>query len=310
MAELTDWTLVRSFLAVIRRGSLSGAARATGLTQPTVGRHIDQLEQALGVALFTRSPGGLIPTEAARNLVAHAEGIEGAVGGLERAASASATSSEGIRGTVRVTASEIMGLAVLPSILAEVRYTHPGIALELALNNRTDDLLRRTADIAVRMVRPTQDGLVARRIGAVPLGFFAHKRYVDRFGAPQTLDDLARFHLIGFDRDDHSARAVAGGRLPITREIFAFRCDHDGAQMAALHAGLGIGLLQMGIARRTPHMVEVLPGALPITLECWLAVHEDQRNEPAIRATWDALAEGLTAWVGESGGLTEKPNDG
>jgi DNA-binding transcriptional LysR family regulator len=301
MTELTDWTLIRSFLAVVRRGSLSGAARATGLTQPTIGRHIDQLEVTLGVALFTRSPGGLILTEAARSLIPHAEAIEGAVAGLERAASAATLSAEGVRGTVRITASEIMGLAVLPPILATLRHAHPGIILELALNNRTVDLLRRTADIAVRMVRPTQDGLVARRIGELQLSFFAHRSYVERFGAPTSLDDLAKFHLIGFDRDDHSARAVAAGRLPISRDIFAFRADNDAAQMAALHAGLGIGLLQTGIARRSPDLIEVLPGALPISLDCWLAVHEDQKDEPAIRATWDALAEGLTAWVAAKG---------
>ena len=300
MTELTDWTLIRSFLAVVRRGSLSGAARATGLTQPTLGRHIDQLEAALGIALFTRSPGGLIPTEAAQGLMAHAEAIEGAVAGLERAASAATLSSAGVRGTVRITASEIMGLAVLPPILATLRRAHPGIILELVLNNRTDDLLRRTADIAVRMVRPTQEGLVARRIGDLRLGFFAHRTYVECFGAPSSLEELANFHLIGFDRDDHSARAVAAGRLPISRDLFAFRADNDAAQMAALHAGLGIGLLQTGIAHQSPDLIEVLPGALPITLECWLAVHEHQRDQPAIRAAWDALAEGLTAWVGGS----------
>lgn len=296
MAGLTDWTLLRSFLAVLRRGSLSGAARATGLTQPTLGRHIDDLEAALGVALFTRSPGGLLPTEAARSLVPHAEAMESAFDALVRAASAGGDAAQP-RGTVRISASEIMGTLVLPPLLAPLRYAQPGIVLELALNNRTDDLLRRNADIAVRMARPRQDGLVARRIGTVPLGLFAHRDYVERFGVPQTLAGLGDHHVVGFDRDDHSARSVVAGTLPIDRTLFSFRTDSDVAQMMAVQAGLGIGMIQKAIAGRDPMLVPVLAAEVAIDLECWLAVHEDQRDAPPVRAVFDGLADGLSQWV-------------
>ncbi len=296
MNELTDWTLLRSFLAVLRSGSLSGAARASNLTQPTVGRHIDELEAGLGVALFTRSPGGLLPTDAARSLLPHAEAMETAFAALKRAATLG-QDVENPRGTVRISASEIMGTFVLPPILAELRSRYPDITLELVLNNRTDDLLRRHADIAIRMTRPRQDGLVARKLGNVALGLYAHRLYLARHGLPAGLDNLGDFDLIGFDRDDHSARSVAEDKLPISRDIFSFRVDSDVAQVMAVRAGLGIGMMQRAMARNEPDLLPVLAGSVALNLECWLAAHEDQKDAPAIRALFDGLAEGLTQWI-------------
>lgn len=297
MANVTDWTLVRSFLEVLRRGSLSAAARSTGLTQPTIGRHIELFEQSLGASLFTRSASGLIPTEAARSLQAHAEAMEASMAALIRAAEMGGD-AEAPRGTVRITASEIMGTAVLPDMLAQVRQTYPEIVFELALNNRTDDLLRRDADIAVRMVRPTQEGLVARKIGETALKLYAHRRYLERFGTPDSVEALMKAHLIGFDRDDHSARAVAEGILPITRDLFRFRCDNDAAQMAALNAGLGVGVMQTALARRNPDLIEVLADRIGFKLDVWLAVHANQKDQPAIRAVFNELADRLRTFVG------------
>jgi DNA-binding transcriptional LysR family regulator len=148
------WELFRTFLEVARDGSLSGAARKLALTQPTVGRHIDALEAALGLSLFSRSPHGLTATPAALELVGHAEAMAAASAALRRTASSGAVAD---RGTVRIAASEMIGCEVLPPMLARFRRSHPGIVLELALSNRNEDLLRREADIAVRMVRPRQN---------------------------------------------------------------------------------------------------------------------------------------------------------
>ena len=145
------WELWRSFLAVTETGSLSAAARSLRLTQPTLGRHVDALEATLGAPLFTRSQHGLQPTSLALSLVPHAEAMASAADNLLRTASGEA---EGERGTVRLAASEIVGIEVLPAMLGRFREAHPGIALELALSNRNEDLLRRDADIAVWMVRP------------------------------------------------------------------------------------------------------------------------------------------------------------
>src|SRR5271165_5961022 len=200
-AREPGWDELRTFLEVARDLSLTGAARRLGLTQPTVGRHIDALEEALGVTLFTRSPRGLNPTPAAIALAPHAEAMAVAAAALARSASSEAAID---RGVVRVTASEIVGAEVLPPIFAGFRARNPGIAVELAVTNRNEDLARGDADIAVRMVRPTQSGLVARRIGAARIGLYARRDYCDRFGAPRSFADLAHHRMIGYDRDSRT----------------------------------------------------------------------------------------------------------
>jgi DNA-binding transcriptional LysR family regulator len=294
MAE-PDWDLYRSFLAVLRLHSLSAAARTLGLTQPTVGRHIAALEVALGkVALFTRSPAGLVATETALDLAPHAEAMAAAAAAFTRAASGEA---EEARGTVRITASEMVGGAVLPEILADLQVSHPGITVELALSNRTEDLLRRDADIAVRMVRPQQLALLAQYLGRIGLGLFAHHRYLERRRAPKSVAELAEHTIIGFDRDAAAARSLAGSALAVTRDQFAFRCDSDLAQWAAVRAGLGIGVAQLGLARREPELVQLLPRAVRFHLDVWLAMHEDLRASRRMRLVFDHLAHALRNYV-------------
>jgi DNA-binding transcriptional LysR family regulator len=295
------WELYRSFLAVVREGSLSGAARRLAMTQPTLGRHIAQLEAALGIALFTRSPGGLAPTDEALALLPHAEAMEASAAAVVRTASGAAGDESG---TVRITASEIVGAEVLPPILAAFRRRHPRIALELVLTNRTEDLLRRDADIAVRMARPKQEALLARRIGIVPLGLYAHRRYLARFGTPTDIDELRRHHLIGFDRDARSWQSLNEPRLSFDRALFSFRTDNDLAQLAALRAGLGIGGCQRPIAARDKALIPVLLEALAFRLDMWLVMHEDLRASRPLRLLFDHLAEGLGRYVA-NGAATE-----
>jgi DNA-binding transcriptional LysR family regulator len=289
-----SWDELRTFVEVARDGSLSGAARRLGLSQPTVGRHIDALEATLGSTLFTRSPRGLTPTPAAQALAPHVEAMAAAAAALTRTASGEAAAD---RGVVRVTASEVIGCEVLPPILAGFHAEHPGIAIELALTNRNEDLARRDADIAVRMVRPTQSGLVARRIGAARIGVYAHRDYLARFGEPRSLAGLASHCVIGFDRDNRSFRSAGDFARGLTREDFGFRCDSDLVQLAALRAGVGVGGCQENIARRTSELVAVLPNAIQYALEVWLVMHENLKTTRRVRLLFDHLAAGLTDYV-------------
>jgi DNA-binding transcriptional LysR family regulator len=288
-----SWDLYRSFLAVLREGSLSGAARSLGLTQPTVGRHVEALEEALGLALFTRSLHGLAATEAAQGLRADAEAMEAAAAALRRSASGQ---GEALRGTVRLTASEVVGAEVLPPIVARFQAQHPGVTIELALSNRVEDLLRREADIAVRMVRPTQGALVARRIGEVELGLHAQPQYLQRRGTPATLAELERHQLVGFDRETAFIREVLRKGLPLNRGMFSLRTDSDLAQLASLRAGCGLGLCQVPLGRRYG-LERVLPGALRWKLPVWLAMHGDLRANRRCRLVFDALARGLEEYL-------------
>jgi DNA-binding transcriptional LysR family regulator len=286
------WELYRSFLEVVRDGTLSGAARKLDLTQPTVGRHIDALEAALGLSLFSRSPQGLKATPVALELLSHAEAMAAASAALRRTASGGARAD---RGTVRLTASEMVGCEILPPILSRFRDAHPGIALELALNNRNEDLLRREADIAVRMVRPGQKALMARRIGKSPIGLFAHRDYVARSGVPRSVAELEAHCLIGFDRNAQPLKSLGRMPQPLRREMFGFRSDSDLAQFSALKSGVGIGGCQHAIARRHPELVPVLPKLIRFELDVWLVMHEDMRSTAHIRLLFDHLVAGLSA---------------
>lgn len=289
-----DWSLYRSFLAVMREGSLSGAARALGSTQPSMGRHIAALEQALGVTLFTRAPDGLKPTPMALEMQGPAEAMAAAVQHAARVASGGAQAQHG---TVRITASQIMGGEVLPELLARYREQHPQVTLELVLNNRSDDLLQREADIAVRMVRPTQQALIAKRLGRVDIGLFAHQRYARARGLPRSLPELAQHALIGEDQETVAARLGLQQGLAISREMFQFRCDNDLAQLAALRAGMGIGGCQLGIARRDPALLQVMPDVLSFSLDMWLLTHGDLRGNKRVMGLFRYLSQHLSAYA-------------
>jgi DNA-binding transcriptional LysR family regulator len=294
MASDIGWELYRSFLAVLDEGSLSAAARSLGVAQPTMGRHVATLEKSLGLALFTRSQLGLMPTEAAQSLRSFAVAMQSTAAALERAAASQGT---GVRGTVRVTASDVIGVEVLPPILTRLRDQHPDLVVELVLTNRVQDLLRREADIAVRMLRPRQELLVARRIGRIELGLHAHERYLSRHGTPRNLADLAKHSLIGFDQTTAFIRSAGKALSGWRREAFAMRTDSDLAHLALIRSGAGIGICQAAIGRRDAAIVRILAKQFSLPLETWITMHEDLRNSPRCRVTFDALVEGLQQHV-------------
>ena len=292
-----DWTLWRSFRAVMRTGSLSAAARLLGLSQPTVGRHVAELESVLGAALFTRAPDGLRPTAMATQLAPEAEAMAATAASLLRRASGEA---ESVRGAIRLTASEIVGAEVLPPILGAFHAANPETEIELVLSNVTEDLLHREADIAVRMVRPTQSALVARRVGATRVGLFAHRRYIEAHGSPATMDEVRRHTGIGYDTETPAIRALLATGIRLSRDLFAFRTDSDLAALAMVRAGIGIGACQIGVARRDPDLVRVLPEALAVDLDIWIVMHEDLRAIRRMRLMFDHLAEHLSAYAATS----------
>ncbi|MES2016078.1 MAG: LysR family transcriptional regulator [Pseudomonadota bacterium] len=296
MDKEPNWDLYRSFLAVLENGSLSAAARELGVAQPTLGRHIDALEEALGQALFVRSQLGYLPSAHALQLKPFAQSLAATASALLRAASA----GEGEpRGSVRVTASEVIGCEVLPAIVTHLHTQYPGLQIELALSNRPQDLLRREADIAVRNVRPTQQALVARRLGAIELGLHAHRDYLARRGTPASLAALTQHALIGYDHETAFIRSMKHHLGELTRADFALRSDSHLAQLAAIRAGFGIGICQAALARRDPALVRVLPAAFAPPLDTWLVMHEDLRDSLRCKVVYAALADGLAAYLNE-----------
>jgi DNA-binding transcriptional LysR family regulator len=298
MVSNLSWELYRTFLAVLTEGSLSGAARALGITQPTAGRHIEALEAAFGQPLFTRSQTGLLPTEAAAALRGYAEAMRSTAAALERVA---ASRGEAMKGVVRISASEVVSVEVLPPVIAQLRRAQPGIVIELVVSNRVQDLLQREVDIAVRMTRPVQEMLVARRIGAIEVGMHARDDYLAAHGTPVTLDDLHRHALVGFDEVTPFIRNAAKMFPTWHREAFSVRSSSDLAQLAMIRAGCGIGFCQAGVARRDPRLVRVLEQSATFSLETWITMHEDLRGNPRCKTVFDALATGLSAYIEETG---------
>jgi DNA-binding transcriptional LysR family regulator len=201
-----------------------------------------------------------------------------------------------VRGAVRITASEMIGAHVLPPILTAFRREHPEVVIELVLSNRTEDLLRREADIAIRMVRPAQGALVARGLGDIALGLHARADYLAAHPAPKSLADLKDHTLIGYDQETPAIRALLRGGLPLTRDMFALRTDSDLGQYAAISAGFGLGACQYGLARRDG-LIPVLSDAFGFDLPIWVVMHEDLKGVRRMRLLFDALAEGLAAYV-------------
>lgn len=293
------WELYRSFLAVLQEGSLSGAARALALTQPTVGRHVSTLEERLGLTLFTRSQTGLIATDAALALRVDAEAMRSAAAALRRIAH---RYGDGVQGVVRLSASEVVGVEVLPPILRALREQHPQLEIELVLSNQLQDLVRREVDIAVRMTAPRQEVLLATRVGDVAVGLHAHRSYLERCGYPSTLADLKLHSLIGFDTETPFIRAAQASLGSWRRENFALRSDSDLAQLALIRSGAGIGACQVALAQRDPALCRLLPEQVSFQLGTWVAMHEGLRGSARCRVVFDALVLGLRAYIATEAG--------
>jgi DNA-binding transcriptional LysR family regulator len=285
-----DWSLVRSFLAVLEQGSLLAAARHLQSSQPTVGRHVAELESQLGLVLFERTGRGLQPTDAALKLAESARVMQS---GADQLARSVAGADRSAAGTVRITASQPISCYVLPTLLARMRLTLPDVQVELVASNAVSNLLRREADIAVRMVQLDQATVIARRVGKVALRACAHQDYLRRRGIPRHPSDLLSHDLIGGDRNEETLKGFAARGIAVTREQFAFRTDDLIVIWQAVRAGLGIGFVSEHLIRTDPAVIPLLPKLKIEPLPVWLAVHREIRTSQRIRAVYDFLAEAL-----------------
>lgn len=291
------WDLVRSFLAALEHGSLMGAARATGMSQPTLGRHIAELEAHWRLVLFERTGRGLAPTEDALRLADAARDMALQAARLGRLASGS---ERGAQGRVRLAASQPVACELLPPILARMRAAYPDIEIELVVSNSLANLLRREADIALRMVRPEQSSLVARRIAEIPIQACAHRDYIARRGAPESAGELLQHDLITGDQHDEVVPALAAHGFPTERLRFGLRSDDLIAQWAAVRNGMGVGFAASYLVRAYPDVHPLLP-RLPLPrFPVWLTVHRELRTSARIRAVYDYLAEAVPAALAEA----------
>ncbi|HEF4760249.1 TPA: LysR family transcriptional regulator [Pseudomonas putida] len=288
-----EWESQRVFLAVLRSGSLSGAARMLGIAQATARRRLENLESGLGVNLFTRTPTGLTPTASARGLIHHVESMAIAAEAFSRMASDEAQAS---CGTVRLTSSDFLGVEVLPGLMREFHYKHPDLKLELSIGDSLEDISRQASDIAVRLLRPNEAGIVARRTGALRVGVYASVECLEHYGEPTSIEALRSAPLIGPDRRSADLRRLVDVGLCEAGQSFTIATDNHLAQLAALKAGLGFGLCPAPVAA-THGLIQVLPDSFGFEVDVWIAMHNDLRKVGRIARTFEALGEALTRYL-------------
>lgn len=286
---LPDWNQLRALLATVEAGSLSAAARTLGLTQPTLGRQVAALEEALGVAVFERVGRRLVLTEAGQQLVLHLREMGAAA---ERVAMTATGQSQAIEGVVRLTVADIYGGYVLPPVLERIRREAPAIRIEVLATGSISDLLRREADIAIRHVRPEQDGLIARRCKDTSAYIYGTPELLARMGNPRTGADLARGDFVGAMRnnEDFIATARAIG-VPLTQANFTFSTQSGMTGWEWVRRGLALGGMVEAVGRLTPDVVVAVPSIAPIPVPVWLVTHRELHTSRRIRLVFDMLAE-------------------
>ena len=286
-----DWNRARAFLVTAEEGSLSAAARALGMTQPTLGRQVTALEQELGVALLERGARGLELTPSGLDLLAHVRAMGEAANSLSLTASGQASA---IEGSICITATEVMAAFILPPIIGKLRRMEPGIIVELIASNSTSDLKRREADIAIRSFRPTQPDLISRKLFDIRAYLYASEAYLRRIGIPESPDDLAKADFIGFNRNDALIAALAEIGLKLSRKHFSITTDNHLVQWELVKQGAGIGIMPDALGDAEPGVRRALASLPPLIGEEWLVAHRELKTSRRVRMVFDFLIDALT----------------
>jgi DNA-binding transcriptional LysR family regulator len=284
-----DWNRARAFLVTVEEGSLSAAARALGMTQPTLGRQVSALEQELGVVLFERVGQGLEVTPVGLELAEHARAMGQAASRLSLAASGK---SQNIEGNICISASEVYAVFLLPPIIAQLRRSQPKIQVELVATNQTSDLSRREADIAIRNFQPTQNELIARRIRDDIARLYATAEYLQQLGNPQTRADFSAASFVGFDASGMVIDELNRRGFNLAKSNFPILSENYIAHWELVKQGLGIGIMPEQIGDAEP-LVERALDDFAIEFPIWLTTHRELRTSRRVRIVYDLLAKML-----------------
>lgn len=291
MNRKMDWNHLDAFLAVANTGSLLSAAKILKISQPTIGRHISALENSINQQLFIRSNSGMVLSEAGLSLIDYAKEMKEQA---QQFSLKAAGQEETISGTVRISASEIVATYILPKILAKLRQFNQQIDIELVASNAIENLLTRDADIAIRMVRPTQNDLITRKINEIQTGAWASKNYLNKFGKPNSFEDLESHQIIGYDRNDMILRAMQNMGFKANYKMFAFRTDSQIAYWELVKSGAGIGFGANFLAMQSAQLVKILTKFNIPAQPMWLTSHIELKNSKRIRLVMDFLYKELS----------------
>jgi molybdate transport repressor ModE-like protein len=289
---MIDWNGFQVLLAVLEQGSFSAAARRTGLSQPTVGRHIAALEAALGARLVVRQKRGVLLTPAGERMIEDLKRM------AQAAQDASQRGSEDVKqvdGVVRVSSTESLGTLWLTHRLRPLRERHPKLRIDIVVDNALVDLVRREADVALRLARPKQRGLVARPFGELGFGLFASPAYLDAHGTPRKREDLAKHDLIGLTYRGVAPPFMAWLHTVAPPERFVLSTTSLLAQQEAARAGWGIALAPIHMLASDPALRRVLPRVRASAADLWLVTHEDIKRSARVQVVYRAISAALSA---------------
>lgn len=285
-----DWNKARAFLVTAEEGSLSAAARALGMAQPTLGRQVDGLEQELGVVLFERVGRGLTLTPSGMELLEHVRGMGEAAG---RVSLTALGQSQALEGSISISASEIYAAVLLTPIVAKLRVEEPGIQVEIVVSNHASDLLRREADIAIRHFHPTEPDLIAKKVRTADAILYAAPSYVEKLGHPTKPYDLRHADFVNMDRNGMMLKGLNTLGLGLTEANFPLLTESYLVMWELVKQGAGIGILDAHIGDAEPDVVRVLPDLELLSFPIWLVAHRELTTSRRIRRVFDFLAEEL-----------------
>ena len=293
MAGGFDWDDLRTFLMIARHHTLSGAARALGVQQPTMGRRLEALEQRAGTKLLQKTPAGYVLTEAGEAVLGNVERIEAETVAVERQIAGKDVKLEG---TVRLTTLETLAAEVLSPVLAAFRLSHPFVQVEVVASSRSLSLTKREADVALRLAQFKQPDLVVRHVGDVAYGLYASPGYLERSGMPDWGGGAHGHTLVLTEPDLIETPEMRWLRSVAPQATVALVSNSRVVHRAAARDGLGIACLARYLGDGVPELVRLAgpntAGPTPVR-ELWLGVHGDMRHTPRIRAFTAALRDGL-----------------
>lgn len=285
-----NWDDLKYFLAMAEEGSLSAAARKINVSQPTLSRRLNALEEDVGAELFARTRTGLEMTALGESLVHHARHMRDDVHSVERLVTGH---DSRLKGSVIISCTETLGTDWLVKNTFPFHQQYPGITVEIKVANQTSDLLRREADIALRMFRPVQNDLVAKKTVQINYGYYATKDYLDRMGTPEKLSDLRDHHFI-LPHDEILAHTNKNNRAMRSPSETSFRSNSLQSLEAAVRHGFGIGAYSCINAHGNPNLVRLFGDYVVYSAEIWLVSHAELRRSARIRAMYDYLGDMIT----------------
>lgn len=282
-----DWNRARAFLVTAEEGSLSAAARALDMTQPTLGRQVTALEDELGVALFERGGKGLVLTPSGLELVEYVRAMGEAASHFSLAASGQ---SDSIEGNICISATEVTAVFVLPEIIRKLREQQPGIHVEIIASNSASNLKRREADIAIRSFRPTEPDLIAKKLSDLVAAMYATPSYLNSLGLPNSISGFNEANFIGFgNNNDEYLKALNEKGFSLSERNFPVRTDSHLVHWELTKRGVGIGVMPIEVGDLDPQVERIIPGSVVFNGEVWLVSHRELKMNRRVRTVFDFL---------------------